>query len=52
MIGSELSYKMQVIRSVNRLHVDNLGSFGIGGTPPKFSVDFNMKTMNITVSRL
>jgi hypothetical protein len=36
MIGSGLSYEMQVIRSVNRLHVDNLGPSGIGGTPSKF----------------
>jgi hypothetical protein len=25
MVGSGLSYEMRVIRSVNRLHVDNLG---------------------------
>jgi hypothetical protein len=31
MIGSGLSYEMQVIKSVDRLHVDNLGPFGIGG---------------------
>jgi hypothetical protein len=36
MIGSGLSYEMQVIRSVNRLHVDNLGPYGIGRTPSKF----------------
>jgi len=36
MIGSGLSYEMRVIRSVNRLHVDNLGPSGIGGTPSKF----------------
>ena len=27
---------MQVIRSVNRLNVDNLGPSGIGETPSKF----------------
>jgi hypothetical protein len=36
MIGLGLSYEMRVIRSVNRLYVDNLGSSGIGGTPLKF----------------
>jgi hypothetical protein len=36
MIGSGLSHEMRVIRSVNRLHVDNLGPSGIGGTPLKF----------------
>jgi len=36
MIGSGLSYEMRVIRSVNRLNVDNLGPLGIGKTPSKF----------------
>ena len=36
MIGLGLSYEMQVIRSVNRLHVDILGPSDIGGTPSKF----------------
>ena len=36
MIGSGLSYEMRAIRSVNRLHVDNFGPSGIGGTPSKF----------------
>jgi len=27
---------MRVIRSVNRLHIDNLGPFGVGETPSKF----------------
>jgi len=36
MIRLRLSYEMRVIRSVNRLHVDNLGPSGIGGTPSKF----------------
>jgi len=36
MIGLGLSHEMRVIRSVNRLHVDNLGPSGIGGTPLKF----------------
>jgi len=27
---------MRVIRSVNKLHVDNLGPFDIGETPSKF----------------
>jgi hypothetical protein len=50
MIGSGLSYEMRVIRSVNRLHVDNLGPSGIGGTLSKlyiytllcFSVDMRL----------
>jgi hypothetical protein len=49
MIGSGLSYEMQVIKSVNRLHVDNLGPFGIRGGSVKISIDFNMKTMNIYI---
>jgi hypothetical protein len=36
MIASEFSYEMRVIRSVNRLHVDNLGPSGIRGTSSKF----------------
>jgi hypothetical protein len=36
MIGSGLSYEFRVIRSVNRLHVDNLGPSGIGWTLSKF----------------
>jgi len=36
MIESGLSYEMRVIRSVNRLHVNNLGPSGIRGTPLKF----------------
>jgi len=36
MIGSGLSYEMRVIRSVNRLHVDNLGPSGIGGLRRNF----------------
>jgi hypothetical protein len=38
MIGSRLSYEMRVrvIRSVNRLHVDNLGPSGIGGLRRNF----------------
>jgi hypothetical protein len=36
MIGSGLSYEMRVIRNVNRLHINNLGPPGIGGTPSKF----------------
>jgi hypothetical protein len=47
MIGSGLSYEMRVIRSVNMLHVDNLGPSGIGGDSVKISVDFNTKIMNI-----
>jgi hypothetical protein len=35
-IGSGLSYEMRVIRSVNRLHINNLGPSGIGGTLSKF----------------
>jgi hypothetical protein len=35
-LGRDLSYEMRVIRSVNRLHVDNLGPPGIGETPSKF----------------
>ena len=31
-----LSYEMRVTRSVNRLHVDNLGASEIGGIPLKF----------------
>ena len=38
MIGSGLSYEMRVIRSVNMLHVDNLGPSGMGGTPLKFQL--------------
>jgi hypothetical protein len=33
---SGLSYEMRVIRSVNKLHINNLGPSGIGGTPMKF----------------
>jgi hypothetical protein len=36
MIGLGLSDVMRVIRSVNRLYVNNLGPSGIGGTPSKF----------------
>jgi len=36
MIESGLSYEMRVIRSVNRLHVNNLGPSGIRGNPLKF----------------
>jgi hypothetical protein len=36
MIGSRLSDEMRVIRSVNKLYVDNLGPSGIGGTLSKF----------------
>jgi len=39
---------MRVTRSVNRLHVDNLGPSGIGGSI-EISVDFNTKTMNIYI---
>jgi hypothetical protein len=35
-LGRELSYEMRTVRSVNRLHVDNLGPSGIGGTLLKF----------------
>jgi len=49
MIGSGLSYEMRVIRSVNRLHVDNLRPSGIVGGSVKILVDFNMKTMNIYI---
>ena len=51
MIGLGLSYDMRVIRSVNRLHVDNLWPSGIEGDSFKISVDFNMKTMNIYKER-
>jgi hypothetical protein len=37
MIGSGLSYEMRVIRSVNKLHVDNLGPSSIGGLRRNFS---------------
>ena len=46
---SGLSYEMRVIRSVNRLHVNNLRPFDIGGTPSKFLVDFDMKTIYIYI---
>ena len=49
MIGSGLSYEMRVIRSVNRLHVDNLGTFQYRGASVEISVDFNTKTMNIYI---
>jgi len=49
MIGSGLSYEMRVIRSVNRLHVDNLRPSGIVGGSVKILVDFNMKTINIYI---
>jgi homoserine kinase len=49
MIGSGLSYEMRVIRSVNTLHVDNLGPSSIGGTHVEISVHFNMKTIYIYI---
>jgi hypothetical protein len=49
MIGSGLSYEMRVIRSVNTLHVDNLGPSSIWGTHVEISVHFNMKTINIYI---
>jgi len=48
MIGSGLSYEIRVIRSVNRLHINNLGPSGIGGLRRNFG-KFNMKTMNIYI---
>jgi hypothetical protein len=36
MIGLGLSQEMRIIRSVNRLHIDNLGPSGIRETPSKF----------------
>jgi len=35
-LGRELSYEMRTVRSVNRLHVGNLGPSSIGGTLSKF----------------
>jgi len=43
---------MRVIRSINRLNIDNMGLSGIGENPSKFSVDFNMTTMNIYIYKL
>jgi hypothetical protein len=35
-IGSGISYEMRVIKSVNRLHVDNLRPSGMGGLCQNF----------------
>jgi len=48
-IGSGLSYEMRVIRSVNRLHINKLGTFRYRGDSVEISVNFNMKTMNIYI---
>jgi len=40
MIGSGLSKEMRVIRSVNRLNVNNLGPSGIEGDSVEISIDF------------
>jgi hypothetical protein len=40
---------MRTVRSINRLHVGKLGPSGIGGTPLKFLVDVNTKTVNMYI---
>jgi hypothetical protein len=48
-LGRELSYEMRAVRSVNRLHVGNLGPSSIGGDSVKILVDVNTKTMNMYI---
>ena len=48
-IGSRLSYEMRVIRSVNRLHINNLGTFRYRGDSIEILVNCNMKTINIYI---
>ena len=40
---------MRTVRRVNRLHVGKLGPSSIGGTPSKFPVDVNTKTVNMYI---
>ena len=48
-MSRELSYEMRTIRSVNRLHVGNLGPSGIGEDSVEIQVDVNTKTMNMYI---
>ena len=43
---------MRIVRSVNRLHVGNLGPSGIGGDSVEILVDVNTKTMNMYIKKI
>jgi hypothetical protein len=43
---------MRTVRSVNRLHVGNLGPSGIRGDSVEILVDVNTKTMNMYIKKI